>query len=145
LKNLTVSMKIWVFPEKCTDFRTEFSWRNIDRQLVEALSDLRHSLPTRASDIVSDSVRHSCSSARCVIGSVSTCLPRGNLVDGLPRAPSAMRFFQKYFDKNRDCSASVVRSALKPSQVGFDMYRFGWCAREVQENSVARDCLRARF
>ena len=33
----------------------------------------------------------------------------------------------------------VVRSALKPSQVGFDMYRFGWCAREVQENSVVRE------
>jgi len=32
----------------------------------------------------------------------------------------------------------AVRSALKPSLVGVDMYRFGWCAREVQENSVAR-------
>jgi len=39
----------------------------------------------------------------------------------------------------------VVRSALKPSQVGFDMYRFGWCAREVQENSVAREWLTSRF
>ena len=46
------------------------------------------SFPTRAADSVSDSVRHSCSSFRCVIRSVSTCLPRGNLVDGLPRAPS---------------------------------------------------------
>ena len=47
------------------------------------------SFPTRAADSVSDSVRHSCSSFRCVIRSVSTCPPRGNLVDGLPRAPSA--------------------------------------------------------
>jgi hypothetical protein len=39
----------------------------------------------------------------------------------------------------------VVRSTLKPSQVGFDMYRFGWYEREVQENSVARDWLRPRF
>ena len=31
----------------------------------------------------------------------------------------------------------VVRSAVKPSQLGFDMYRFGWYEREVQENSVA--------
>ena len=46
------------------------------------------SFPTRAADSVSDSVRHSCSSFRCAIRSVSTCLPRGNLVDGLPRAPS---------------------------------------------------------
>ena len=34
---------------------------------------------------------------------------------------------------------SVVRSALKPSQVGFDTCRFGWCAREVQENSAAQE------
>ena len=39
----------------------------------------------------------------------------------------------------------VVRSALKPSQVGFDMYRFGWCEREVRENYVARERLRLRF
>ena len=75
------------------------------------------SFPTRAADSVSDSVRHSCSSFRCVIRSVSTCPPRGNLVDGLPRAPSrgenAMRFFQKYFDKNRDCSASCGQICSK--------------------------------
>ena len=47
------------------------------------------SFPTRAVDSVSDSVRHSGSSFRCVIRSVSTCPPRGNLVDGLPRAPSS--------------------------------------------------------
>ena len=33
----------------------------------------------------------------------------------------------------------VVTFALKPSQVGFDMYWFGWYEREVQENSVARE------
>ena len=46
------------------------------------------SFPTRAADSVSDSARHLCSSFQCVIRSVSTCPPRGNLVDGLPRAPS---------------------------------------------------------
>ena len=47
------------------------------------------SCPTRAADSVSDSVRHSGSSFRCVIRSVSTCPPRGNLVDVLPHAPSS--------------------------------------------------------
>ena len=56
-----------------------------------------------------------------------------------------MRIFQKYFDKHWDCLPPVVRSALKPSQVGFDMYRFGWYEREVQENSVAREWPRLRF
>ena len=46
--------------------------------------------PTRAAGSVSDSVRHSCSSFRCAIRSVSTCLPRGNLVDGLLRASSLL-------------------------------------------------------
>ena len=46
------------------------------------------SFPTRVAASVSDSVRYSCSSFRCVRRSVSTCPPRGNLVDGLPRAPS---------------------------------------------------------
>ena len=56
--------------------------------------------------------------------------PRGDLVDGLPRAPSNLT-------KIKIALSPVVRSALKPSQVGFDMYRIGWCARESQENSVA--------
>jgi len=38
-----------------------------------------------------------------------------------------------------------VRSALKPSQLGFAMYRFGWCEREVQENSVAKHRPTSRF
>ena len=50
------------------------------------------SFPTRAADSVSDSVRHSWSSFRCLIRSVSTCPPRGNLVDGLPRAPSMVSY-----------------------------------------------------
>ena len=58
------------------------------------------SFSTRAAHSMSDSVLHSCLSFRCVIRSVSTCPPRGNLVDGLPRAPSrgenAMRFYQKW-------------------------------------------------
>ena len=71
---------------------------------------------------MSDSVLHSCSSFRCVIRSVSICPPRGNLVDGLPRAPSggksARRFFQKYFDKNRDCSPPCGQICSKTVPVG---------------------------
>ena len=51
---------------------------------------LATSFPIRAADSVSDSVCHSCSCFRCVRRSVSTCPPRGNLVDGLPRAPSGL-------------------------------------------------------
>ena len=58
------------------------------------------SFPTRAVDSVSDSVSHSCSCFRCARRSVSTCPPRGNLVDGLPRAPS-------FRHKNASCSESV--------------------------------------
>ena len=55
------------------------------------------------------------------------------------RGKNAMRFFQNYFEKIEIAGPPVVRSAIKPSQVGFDMYRFGWYEREVQENSVARE------
>ena len=44
---------------------------------------------------------------------------------------------QKYFDIIEIAVSPVARFALKLSQVGFDMYGFGWCEREVQENSVA--------
>ena len=56
-----------------------------------------------------------------------------------------MRMFPKYFDKIEIAFSPVVRSAVKPSQVGFAMYRFGWCEREVQENSVAREWVDSRF
>ena len=58
---------------------------------------------------------------------------------------NAMRFSKNILTKIEIARPPVVRSASKQSQVGFDMYRFGWCAREVQENSVARDWLRPRF
>ena len=48
-------------------------------------------------------------------------------------------FSKKILTKIKIAQPPVVRSALKPSQVGFDTYRFGWCAREVQENSVRSD------
>jgi len=34
LKNLTVSRKIEFFPEKRSEIRGEFSWRNRERELV---------------------------------------------------------------------------------------------------------------
>ena len=48
-------------------------------------------------------------------------------------------FSKNILTKLKIAQHPVVRSALKPSQVGFDMYRFGWCKREVQENSIARE------
>ena len=48
-------------------------------------------------------------------------------------------FSKNILTKIEIARSPVVRFALKPSQVGFDMYRFGWCEREVQENSVARE------
>ena len=52
-------------------------------------------------------------------------------------AKKACAFSQQNLQKIKITQPPVVTSALKPSQVGFDMYRFGWCKREVQENSVA--------
>ena len=71
------------------------------------------SFPTRAADSVSDSARHSCSSFRCVIRSVSTCLPRGNLVDGLPRAPSSGRFLENLIFLETGKVFNVYPFALK--------------------------------
>ena len=104
LRNLTISRNIEFFPQKRSEFRGKFAWMNLEREPVHAVSvyhwERTHtrnggegsvtSFPTRAADSVSDSVRHSCSSFRCVRRSVSTCPPRGNLVDGLPRAPSGL-------------------------------------------------------
>ena len=39
----------------------------------------------------------------------------------------------------------VVRSALQLSQVVFATYRFGWCEREVQENSADRERMVSKF
>ena len=55
------------------------------------------------------------------------------------RAPQVLAFSKNILTKIEIARSPVVRFALKPSQVGFDMYRFGWCEREVQENSVARE------
>ena len=54
-------------------------------------------------------------------------------------------FSKNILTKTEIARVPVVRFALKPSQVGFDVYRFGWCAREVQENSVAWERVDLRF
>ena len=74
-----------------------------------------------------DSCAQSCASSQIVFTPSLQTTPRGNLVDGLPRAPSILT-------KIKIARPAVVRSALKPSQAGFDMYRFGWCRREVEEH-----------
>ena len=89
--------KTWHFPGK-----SSFSQKNVQTFAESFMEESRSrngvglvgsatSFPTRAADSVSDSVHHSCLSFRCVIRSVSTCFPRGNLVDGLPRLQVACR------------------------------------------------------
>ena len=60
-------------------------------------------------------------------------------------ANSACGFSKNILTNIEIALSPVVRSALTPSQVGFDMYRFGWYERQVQENSAARDWLGLRF
>ena len=61
------------------------------------------------------------------------------------RGEHAMHFSKNILTTIKITRPPDVRSALKPSQMGFDMYRFGWCDREVQGEFVARDFAASRF